>query len=54
MHAGRHAAATLLFEAGVPIEVVSAILGHKDVATTRKVYLRVRADLQRKALAKIA
>lgn len=54
MHAGRHGAATLLFEAGVPIEVVSKILGHKDVATTRKVYLRVRDDIQRKALRKLA
>jgi integrase len=54
MHAGRHAAATLLFEAGVAIETVAAILGHRDVATTRKVYLRVRSDLQRKALTQIA
>lgn len=54
MHAGRHGAATLLFEADVPIEIVSKILGHKDVATTRNVYLRVRDDIQRKALRKIA
>jgi integrase len=44
----------MLFGDGVPSEVVSAILGHKDVATSRKVYLRVRSDIQRKALRKLA
>jgi integrase len=53
-HAGRHAAATLLFAAGVEIEVVSKILGHKDVATTRKVYLRVLDDLVRRGLLRAA
>jgi integrase len=53
-HAGRHAAATLLFAAGVPIEVVSKILGHQDVANTRKVYLRVLDDLVRRGLLQAA
>jgi integrase len=53
-HAGRHAAATLLFAAGIPIEIVSKILGHSDVAVTRKVYLRVRDDLVRRGLLQVA
>lgn len=49
-HSSRHAAATLLFEQGVDVSVVSAILGHASEAITRAVYLRVRADIKRKAL----
>lgn len=50
-HSSRHAAATLLFEQGVDVSVVSAILGHANEAITRQVYLRVRQDVKRKALA---
>jgi integrase len=52
-HAARHATATALFEMGLDIDTVAAILVHKSAATTRKVYLRIRADIQRRALAKV-
>lgn len=53
-HSSRHTAATLLLEAGVPLEVVSAILGHADIQTTSTIYAKVRNDLKRKGLAKLA
>lgn len=49
----RHTAATTLLEAGVPLEIVSAILGHSGIAITADVYARVRSDLKRRALAKL-
>jgi integrase len=49
-YAARHSAATLLLEAGVPLEVVSAILGHSGLSITADVYARVRADLKRRGL----
>lgn len=49
-HAARHTTATLLLEAGVPLEVVSAILGHSNIAITADIYARVRSDLKRKGL----
>jgi integrase len=36
-HAARHTAATLLLEQGVPLEVVSAVLGHAGLAITADV-----------------
>lgn len=50
-HSSRHAAATKLFELDVDVSVVSAILGHASEAITRAVYIRVRQDVKRKALA---
>jgi len=50
MHAGRHTAATLLLDNGVPLEVVSAILGHSGLAITADVYARPTMDAKRKAL----
>lgn len=52
-HASRHSAATLLLEAGVELEVVSAILGHANIGITADVYAKVRNDLKRKGLAKL-
>jgi integrase len=49
-HATRHTAATLLLDQGVPLEVVSAILGHSGLAITADVYSRVTADAKRRAL----
>jgi integrase len=46
-HELRHTTATLLLEAGVPVHVVSHRLGHKDVATTLRIYAHV---LRRMAL----
>lgn len=49
-HMSRHTSATLLLEAGVPLEVVSAILGHSNISITADTYAKVRADLMRKGL----
>jgi integrase len=38
LHDGRHTAATLALQAGVPIHVVSGRLGHEQVSTTLDVY----------------
>lgn len=48
-HASRHTAATLMLNAGVPLEVVSSILGHAGLAITADVYAKVGAKLQRDA-----
>jgi integrase len=52
-HATRHTAATLLLEADVPLEVVSAILGHANLAITADTYAKVRGDLKRRGLTKL-
>ncbi|GAB6394190.1 MAG: hypothetical protein MdMp024_0502 [Bacteroidales bacterium] len=39
-HTARHTAATLLLNEGVPIEVVSRILGHGEIRTTQ-IYAKV-------------
>jgi hypothetical protein len=44
-------AATLMLNNGVPLEVVSATLGHAGFAITSNVYARVRPELQRTAAA---
>jgi integrase len=51
--ATRHTAATLLLDEGVPLEVVSAILGHAGLAITADVYAKVTADSMRRSLAKL-
>lgn len=50
LHASRHAAATAMLERGVPLEVVSAILGHAGLAITADVYAKVTQDAKRRAL----
>jgi len=49
-HASRHTAASLLLDRGVPLEVVSAILGHASLSVTADVYARVSMDAKRRAL----
>jgi integrase len=49
-HASRHAAATMMLAKGVPLEVVSAVLGHAGLAVTADVYARPSADAKRRAL----
>lgn len=51
MYASRHTAATLLLEQGVPLEVVSAILGHASLSITADIYAKVTQDAKRRALA---
>lgn len=49
-HDARHTAGTLLLNAGVPLEVVSAILGHAKIGITADLYAQVLDDLKRKGL----
>jgi integrase len=48
-HASRHTAATLMLNNGVPLEIVSATLGHAGLAITADVYAKVGSKLQRTA-----
>jgi integrase len=48
-HSLRHAAATLLMAEGVPVKVVSEMLGHADVTVTLKVYSHVLPGMQQQA-----
>jgi integrase len=52
-HAARHTTAVLLLDQGVPLEVVSAVLGHSNLSITADVYARVTQDAKRRALAKL-
>jgi integrase len=52
-YATRHTAATMLLEANVPIEIISAVLGHSGISITADVYAKVRSDLKRRGLAKL-
>lgn len=45
-HALRHTTASLLFADGVPLDVVSRMLGHKDSQITREIYLHVTEELK--------
>ncbi len=47
----RHAHATIMLRAGVPVHVVSARLGHADPALTLRVYAHVLPGQQRDAAA---
>ncbi|MBE3042557.1 tyrosine-type recombinase/integrase [Candidatus Bathyarchaeota archaeon] len=40
-HALRHRFATQMIRAGVPIKIVSKILGHSSIATTERIYLHL-------------
>jgi len=48
-HDLRHSVATYLLEIGIPIEEVSAWLGHSSIATTAKVYAHVTIGIRRNA-----
>jgi integrase len=49
MHDLRHTCATLLLSRGIPVKVVSEMLGHGDVAITLGVYQSVLPDMQESA-----
>ncbi len=49
MHDLRHTCATLLLSKGVPVKVVSEMLGHGDVAITLSVYQSALPDMQESA-----
>lgn len=50
-HDARHTAATLLLEAGVPMRVVSELLGHTRIGITADLYTHVSAALNTEAIA---
>ncbi len=50
-HSSRHSAASSMLAAGVPLETVSAVLGHSAIGITANVYAKVRADAKRAGLA---
>ncbi len=52
-HSLRHTYATRLFEAGVPIKTVQALMGHNDIATTMNIYTHVMPEQKSQAAAKI-
>lgn len=52
-HGLRHACATLLLKAGVPVPVVSERLGHKGVEITMDIYQHVLLDMQEDAAARL-
>lgn len=49
-HSLRHTFATTALAAGVPVNVVSSILGHASTAVTYEVYAHVTGDMQRQAV----
>jgi len=51
-HVGRHTNATLLLSLGVPIETVSKLLGHSNIATTQ-IYAKVIDKNKREAVSKL-
>jgi integrase len=48
-HGLRHSTATALLSAGVPLRVVSDLLGHSGIAITADYYAHVESDLRREA-----
>lgn len=52
-HELRHTAAVMMLNSGVPINVVSQILGHKDPAMTLRRYAHVLSDAQQIAADRI-
>ena len=49
MHDLRHSAATSLLSRGMPIKVVSEMLGHADVSITLSIYAHVLPEMRDKA-----
>jgi integrase len=49
MHDLRHTCATLLLSRGVPVKVVSEMLGHGDVVITLAIYQSVLPHMQESA-----
>jgi integrase len=54
LHDLRHTWATLAFEAGVPMKVVSEILGHASIAVTANIYSHVSPTMQSDAADRVA
>ena len=54
LHSLRHGWATLALQAGVPVQVVSKMLGHKNVNVTWNIYQHVIPSMTAEAAAKVA
>jgi integrase len=54
LHTLRHSAASVMLVNGVPLKVVSDMLGHASVAITGDIYGHVSPDVSREAAAKLA
>jgi integrase len=52
-HDLRHSAATLMLSRGVPLKIVSEILGHSQISITADTYMHVTPGMQRDAAAAI-
>ena len=53
VHDLRHSFGSLLLSQGVPLKVISEMLGHSSIAVTADVYLGVAPELQREAAVKL-
>jgi len=50
LHTLRHSAASVMISGGVPLKVVSEILGHSSIAITGDIYGHVSPDVARQAI----
>ena len=50
LHVLRHTGISLMARKGIPIDVVSAMAGHKDLSTTQKIYRHVLDSEQSEAV----
>jgi integrase len=50
LHTLRHSAASVMISGGVPLKVVSDILGHSSIAITGDIYGHVSPDVAREAI----
>lgn len=50
LHSLRHTCGTILLRKGVPIEVISKILGHSKISITYNIYIHILQEQQVEAL----
>jgi integrase len=54
LHTLRHSAAAVMLVNGVPLKVVSEVLGHASIGITGDIYGHVSPDVSRDALARLS
>jgi integrase len=54
LHTLRHSAAAVMLVNGVPLKVVSEVLGHASIGITGDIYGHVSPDVSRKALTRLS
>lgn len=54
LHGFRHTCCSLLFEAGIGVKEVQAILGHSSIKTTLDIYTHVTKDVMENASEQLA